>query len=476
MCGEVKVSEDEGLDRYRVLVVGSNGAGKSSIIKHLIQDEAKSKSNETHFKVFKIKNKKILVEFYERFYSTLDRTQKQLFLAKCNLVLIVIDLSQRRWANALDETIKKINEFILLRDFDKFRRILRNNEREKKIFDDWLKFNGILVLNKKEIKNKDFPFTNEQIIDQLESSYQPKDFIFTSIKTGENLRNLSKQIIKILLSDLNQEYEKYIGYALEEDFFEIHLRAIYSLGKNHVTKYYEKLVDLAFNHKEQLVRNAAIWSLGELNNKDIIEELLRKYRSHPHGWDEEKYEMMIALLKLGESSFSPFKAEQLLKKEYVLTRQKEMLRLRLKERGIYFTPKKGARIFVAFVEDDIRKVNNLYMKLKNAQHEPWMYTKDGLGGEKWRQEIPQRIGNSDYVIACLSSKSVNKEGYFQKELKIAIDEYEEKPKDTIYLILIRLDDCKVPDILVGTTRLTDLTWIDYYKKNGFEKILKVIEK
>ncbi len=65
MCGEVKVRDDEELDRYRVLVVGSNGAGKSSIIKHLIQDEAKSESisNETHFKVFKIKNRKILVEF-----------------------------------------------------------------------------------------------------------------------------------------------------------------------------------------------------------------------------------------------------------------------------------------------------------------------------------------------------------------------------------------------------------------------------
>ncbi len=144
-----------------------------------------------------------------------------MFLAKCNLVLIVIDLNQRRWANALDETIKEINEFILLRDFDKFRRILRCIEREKRIFDDWLKFNGILVLNKKDIKNKDFPFTNEQIIDQLESSYQPIDIIFTSIKTGENLKNLSKQIFKILLSDLNQQYEKYIGYALEEDFFEI---------------------------------------------------------------------------------------------------------------------------------------------------------------------------------------------------------------------------------------------------------------
>ncbi len=222
-------------------------------------------------------------------------------------------------------------------------------------------------------------------------------------------------------------------------------------------KYYAKLGDLAFTHKEQLVRNAAIWSLGEFNNKDIIEELLRKYRSHPHGWDEEKYEMLISLLKLGESSFSPIKAEQLLKKEYVLTRQKEMLRLMLKERGIFYSIKENAkRIFIAFVLEDKIRAENLYKKLKEAGHNPWIYTKDAEPGTRWKENIHRIMSSCDFVIATFSKRSESKDGYFNTEIRKALEILDTKAPSKSFLIPLKFEKCKVPEMKAVTTYLRDL--------------------
>jgi len=135
---------------------------------------------------------------------------------------------------------------------------------------------------------------------------------------------------------------------------------------------------------------------------------------------------------------------------------------------------KKTRIFIAFSEKDKRKAQNLYKKLKDEGFSPWIYTKDGLGGEKWRQEIPERIRESDFFIACLSTNSVTKDGFFQKELKIALDIWEEKTPQSNFLIPIKLDNCIVPNILVSTTKLSDLTWIEYFKKDGYQRIIRSI--
>jgi len=41
-------------------------------------------------------------------------------------------------------------------------------------------------------------------------------------------------------------------------------------------------------------------------------------------------------------------------------------------------------------------------------------------------EIPRVVRNADVVVVCLSSYSVTKEGYVQKEIKIALDASDEK--------------------------------------------------
>ena len=46
-----------------------------------------------------------------------------------------------------------------------------------------------------------------------------------------------------------------------------------------------------------------------------------------------------------------------------------------------------------------------------------------------------------------------------------------RPSKTIYTIPLRINNCVVPETLVGNTKLTDLSWTNYFEKNGFRKII-----
>lgn len=62
---------------------------------------------------------------------------------------------------------------------------------------------------------------------------------------------------------------------------------------------------------------------------------------------------------------------------------------------------------------------------------------------------------ADIVIVFLSTTSVSKEGYIQKELRYALDIALEKPEGTIFIIPVRLDDCVIP------RKIKDLQYIDF---------------
>lgn len=73
------------------------------------------------------------------------------------------------------------------------------------------------------------------------------------------------------------------------------------------------------------------------------------------------------------------------------------------------------------------------------------------------------------MIVFLSEISVSKRGYIQKEFKIALSALDEMPNDSVFLIPVRLDDCKVP------YQFESLHWIDLSEKNTFSKIIQTIK-
>jgi len=130
--------------------------------------------------------------------------------------------------------------------------------------------------------------------------------------------------------------------------------------------------------------------------------------------------------------------------------------------------KERLKVFLCHASENKPIVKNLYDDLVLAGYEPWLDSEVLLPGMDWDREIKLGLEASDAVIVCVSSLLVDKEGYIQKELRFAQDYQSQKPPGTIYLIPLRLDDCKTP------YELRDIQWGDYSAPDGFERLVRAL--
>ncbi|MGC1528970.1 MAG: TIR domain-containing protein [Phormidesmis sp.] len=135
------------------------------------------------------------------------------------------------------------------------------------------------------------------------------------------------------------------------------------------------------------------------------------------------------------------------------------------------------KIFLAHAKEDKKIVTELYYRLKESGYNPWLDKEDLLPGQLWRAEIPKAIKDSQVFIACLSTRSVEKQGYVQDEFKIALKTCASKPPGSIYLIPVRLDDCGIPELRQEEygTNLRDIQWLDFFDPEGYEKLIRSLE-
>lgn len=88
--------------------------------------------------------------------------------------------------------------------------------------------------------------------------------------------------------------------------------------------------------------------------------------------------------------------------------------------------------------------------------DPWFDEEDILPGQVWEDVVANGVRNSHAVIILLSKNAVASEGFFQREIRLALDTVAEKPDGTIFILPIRLNDCEVPEML------KKYQYVDYY--------------
>src|SRR5688572_22202418 len=102
----------------------------------------------------------------------------------------------------------------------------------------------------------------------------------------------------------------------------------------------------------------------------------------------------------------------------------------------------SAQIFLSYVREDMKNVNDLHTRLLEAGHKPWMDTHELLPGELWESAIKRAIKDSDFVLVCLSKQSVTRDGFAQRELNDALEIWKEKAENSVYLIPVRLEEVR----------------------------------
>lgn len=127
------------------------------------------------------------------------------------------------------------------------------------------------------------------------------------------------------------------------------------------------------------------------------------------------------------------------------------------------------KIFLSYAREDQDRVLDLYRKLKEDGYDAWIDGDKLLPGQDWDLEIKNAIKSSDVVILCLTKISVNKRGYVQREMKQALDLFQEKLEGDIFIIPARLDECNPPETL------SKWQYVDLFSEDGHQKLLKALE-
>lgn len=128
-------------------------------------------------------------------------------------------------------------------------------------------------------------------------------------------------------------------------------------------------------------------------------------------------------------------------------------------------------IFLSYSKADFKIAKRISNDLKSAGLEIWFDEVSLLPGQKWKIEIQKAIRKSSFFLTLLSTNSVNKRGFVQKEIKEALSFLDEIPESEVYIIPVRLDECEP-----SPYELHHYQWVDLFKdyNKGIENILRVV--
>ncbi len=123
------------------------------------------------------------------------------------------------------------------------------------------------------------------------------------------------------------------------------------------------------------------------------------------------------------------------------------------------------QVFLCYDSADADEVVELSKRLQSAGFQPWMDRTHLVPGDDWHKSIQRAIRDSEYFIICLTSHSVTKRGYLQKEIAQALELQQEKLENDRYIIPVRLEPCDIPD------RIVHLQPANLYEGDGWSKLL-----
>lgn len=135
------------------------------------------------------------------------------------------------------------------------------------------------------------------------------------------------------------------------------------------------------------------------------------------------------------------------------------------------TVKTQPQIFLSYAREDKSQVDKLYEELSKAGYAAWQDTRRIVIGVPLKKTIRKAIKESDFFMPCLSINSCDKEGFIQREIKQALDIWQEKNSNTVYILPVRLDkDAKVPE------EFEDLAYINLFEPDGMSRLIEDLQR
>lgn len=129
-------------------------------------------------------------------------------------------------------------------------------------------------------------------------------------------------------------------------------------------------------------------------------------------------------------------------------------------------------VFVSYAREDLDAAKRLANDLRQLGEEPWLDRDRLIPGQHWPSAVEKAIRDSDFFIALMSPNSVEKRGFVQKELRIALDILDQASPTQVFIIPVRLAECE------PTHRpLSELQWVDLFPNwdTGIQHLRRLFE-
>jgi hypothetical protein len=126
------------------------------------------------------------------------------------------------------------------------------------------------------------------------------------------------------------------------------------------------------------------------------------------------------------------------------------------------------RVFLSYSRRDQDEVAEVHRMLTDARANLWIDRKNILGGARWQRSIERQMRRSRQVLIFLSSKGIERGGFFWIEIGLATSLADKNRKDG-FLIPVKLEDCELPEILMP------YNCINYHLPGGREKLIEALK-
>ncbi|MFD2078722.1 TIR domain-containing protein [Actinopolymorpha cephalotaxi] len=132
--------------------------------------------------------------------------------------------------------------------------------------------------------------------------------------------------------------------------------------------------------------------------------------------------------------------------------------------------------FISYVREDVDRMQDIVSALKAADIPVWTDKMKLSPGEDWKLTIRKAIQrNALAFLAVFSSSSqARDQSYQHEELLLAVEQFRQHPPGRVWLIPVRLDDCKLPDYDLGAGRTLDsLQRVDLFGEDAKDETIRL---
>ena len=124
--------------------------------------------------------------------------------------------------------------------------------------------------------------------------------------------------------------------------------------------------------------------------------------------------------------------------------------------------------FLCHAKEDKKQVEEIGSRLLEDGILTWYDDKDLLPGDDWEDVIEREIEGCDFFLAFLSSRSLSKIGYVNRELRYALEQGDRRPLGQRFIIPVLLDECRPP------RELKRFHFMKSWEAGAYDKLVKVL--